>query len=278
MLRHEMAHQFAHEVLGATDEVAHGPAFRAACARLGVDPVAAGLAPLTGQGGEPRAVRRIRKLLALAASENRHEAEAAMARAQALMVRHNIDDAAPRAYTARVIGPSKARFHRWEKTLARLLADHFFVRVLWIPTYLRDRGREGRAAEFMGAPENLDMAEYVHAFLSRTVDTLWGRARADGVTGGRGARQQFALGVIRGVNATLLAGRARLRREGLVWVADPALTDWVERRYPRINKGRGGTFQASAAYLAGAAAGRDVVIHRPISDASSRGRLLTDGG
>src|SRR4051812_35260968 len=31
VLKHEIAHQYAHEVLGATDETAHGPAFRSVC-------------------------------------------------------------------------------------------------------------------------------------------------------------------------------------------------------------------------------------------------------
>ena len=32
VLKHEMAHQYVHEILGRTDESAHGPAFQAVCA------------------------------------------------------------------------------------------------------------------------------------------------------------------------------------------------------------------------------------------------------
>src|SRR5262245_14418153 len=38
VLKHEMAHQYAHEVLGAIDESAHGPAFRRVCERMAIDP------------------------------------------------------------------------------------------------------------------------------------------------------------------------------------------------------------------------------------------------
>src|SRR5262245_45763460 len=38
VLKHEMAHQFAEEVLGAVDETSHGAAFRTACERLAIDP------------------------------------------------------------------------------------------------------------------------------------------------------------------------------------------------------------------------------------------------
>ena len=43
VLKHEMVHQFVHEVLGCLDEPPHGPSFRAECARRGVHARAAGL-------------------------------------------------------------------------------------------------------------------------------------------------------------------------------------------------------------------------------------------
>src|SRR5271170_7373995 len=78
VLKHEMAHQYVHEVLGETSQTPHGPAFRAACERLGVDSASAGLpraAPYDDTTA--RAVERIARLLALAESPNVHEAEAA---------------------------------------------------------------------------------------------------------------------------------------------------------------------------------------------------------
>src|SRR5215208_3654868 len=43
VLKHEMAHQYVHEVLGVRDEVAHGPKFREVCSTRGIDARAAGL-------------------------------------------------------------------------------------------------------------------------------------------------------------------------------------------------------------------------------------------
>ena len=79
-LRHEMAHQYAHEVLGAGDERPHGEGFRRACARLRVDARASGAgdevsapaAPTPGRHGA--IVERISKLLSLSSSPNEHEA------------------------------------------------------------------------------------------------------------------------------------------------------------------------------------------------------------
>src|SRR5580693_3386305 len=83
VLKHEMAHQYVHEVLRETSETPHGPAFRDVCARLGVDPRAAGMPspdsvassdPAHADAGEDKTVVRISRLLALAESPNQHEA------------------------------------------------------------------------------------------------------------------------------------------------------------------------------------------------------------
>ncbi len=59
VLKHEMAHQYVHEVLGEKSETPHGPAFRDACARLGVDARASGMPVARGAPSErPRRKRR----------------------------------------------------------------------------------------------------------------------------------------------------------------------------------------------------------------------------
>ena len=95
VLKHEMAHQYVHEVLGKTEESAHGPAFREVCERLGIDSSAAGI-PAAGATTpeDARVLERIARLLALAESANVHEAQAAMNAAQRLMLKHNLDSVA----------------------------------------------------------------------------------------------------------------------------------------------------------------------------------------
>ena len=89
VLLHEMAHQYVDEILGVRDETAHGDTFRTTCAERGIDARAAG-APVVGDRERDapeadRVLERIRKLLALAASANQHEAESAMRRAHELV-------------------------------------------------------------------------------------------------------------------------------------------------------------------------------------------------
>src|SRR5271165_1107451 len=90
VLKHEAAHQYVHEVLGEKDQTAHGPAFRDVCAKLGIDAHASGVPDASPCEPTNRVVDRVARLLALAESPNRHEAEAAMAAAQRLMLKHNL--------------------------------------------------------------------------------------------------------------------------------------------------------------------------------------------
>ena len=86
VLKHEMSHQYVHEVLGGPDEKPHGAAFRVACQKLGVHPQfwrATGQIPLfLGKDSrKPQVIlARVEKLLSLAQSANEFEAALAITR------------------------------------------------------------------------------------------------------------------------------------------------------------------------------------------------------
>src|SRR5262249_39851913 len=144
VLKHEIAHQYVHEILGETDETPHGPAFRATCARLGIDAAAAGMPRAPASPEQSRLVEKIARLLALAESPTQHEAEAAAAQAQRLMLKHNLDvrkDA--RGYAVRHVGRPTGRVIESERLLAMILGKHFFVEVIWVPVYRPLEGKRG---------------------------------------------------------------------------------------------------------------------------------------
>src|SRR5262245_14973358 len=153
VLKHEIAHQYVHEILGETTESPHGPAFRATCARLGIDAAASGVPRV--QPEQAKIVEKIARLLALAESPNQHEAEAAAAQAQRLMLKHNLDvrkDA--RGYGYRHLGAPNGRVTESERLLAMILGRHFFVEVIWIPVYRPLDGKRGSVLEVCGTPAN----------------------------------------------------------------------------------------------------------------------------
>ncbi len=273
VLKHEMAHQYVNEVLGVVDETAHGAAFRETCARFGIDASATG-EPEPGDVDD-RVVRRIQKLLALAASPNRHEAEAAMAAAQSLLLRHNLSEGAVRPgsrSTWRHLGTPALRMQQADRLLASILGTHFFVEVIWVPVWIAADGRRGQVLEICGAPENVAFADYVYQFLRGTADRLWLQVAPDRPRGGRRA---FVAGVMRGFYDKLAQQAKVHASEGLVWLGDPAVKRYLRQRYPHIRQVRRQGVAPSEAFSSGRDAGRGIVLHKPVEEsAPSRGRLL----
>jgi hypothetical protein len=276
VLKHEMAHQFVDEVMGIHDQAAHGPAFENLCQQNGIDASAHGVPRASTQDEHP-VLRRITRLLALAESPNLHEAEAAMNAAQRLMLKHNIEEsvaAAHEGFTFRHLGRPSGRIEAAEHVLAGILSRHFFVNVIWVPSYVATEGRRGRVLEACGTPANLEVAAYVHGFLLETAERLWREhKRQHGIESNR-ERRRFMAGVMMGFDEKLKAGVAESRREGLVWVGDPALTDYIHQRYPRTSRGGGIGLHITEAYEHGRQAGRQIVLHKPVGSHSKRGRLL----
>src|SRR5262249_6428029 len=159
-----------------------------------IDAAAAGM-PEAAAAGDPEAMKvfeRISKLLALAESANQHEAQAAMAAAQRLMLKHNIDSVnarAERGYTFRHLGEPTGRVTEAERIVSALLGSHFFVETIWVPAYRPAEGKWGSVLEVCGTPPNVEMAAYVHDFLHRTAGQLWrDHKRAAHIAGDRERR------------------------------------------------------------------------------------------
>jgi hypothetical protein len=209
---------------------------------------------------------RIRKLLALAGSDNQHEAELAMKKAHELMLRHNIEQiAAESTYEVCHVGEPHRRANPVELEVMGLISQHFFVEVIRVPVYLPHTATHAHAFEVIGTPHNVAMAVHVHAFLLSTAERLWQENRGDRrVRSGRD-RRAYQCGVIRGFRDKLVGDRQTVaREEGLVWVGDGRLEDYFRKRHPRITRRRRHT-RLTGAHAAGREAGRNVVLHKPMT-------------
>jgi hypothetical protein len=271
VLKHEMAHQFVYEVLGHHDESSHGPSFQRTCEQLGIDPHATGL-----PGENPRRspiLDRIKKLLALATSPNQNEAETAMRVAHRLMLRHNLQhvssDAVVDSYGFRHLGRSSGRVPESERLLAGLLGEFFFVQPIWVSVFRVADQKRVSVLEVTGRPENLDLAEYVYGFMQHAAESLWREHKRSHRIQSNVDRRAFLAGVMRGFADKLRAERKAEEASGLVWVGDPLANQYFRRRHPRIRTTSHGNSVGSDAGRRGRAAGRELVLHRPLAQSSS---------
>lgn len=290
-LKHEMAHQYVAEVLRRPNEVPHGPAWRQVCGRLGITPRAtwagahaAGHDPMGAASGEDPRLRKVRKLLALGGNNpNEHEVQAALDKAHALMLRYNLQladvAAADRELRVRWVGEPQTRVERYLYGIARILDDYFFVRAIWVPTYIPERDRPASQLELCGEEANLEMAAYIHDNLVRQLPALWLRYRRahNGLAKGIRARNSYFDGVLSGFGSQLEVRRREIREEGLIWVGDARLDELYRRRNPRIHTARVGGYVDPNIRRDGVEAGEKLRISRPVQDKGKGVRGLLAG-
>lgn len=277
VLKHEMAHQFVDEALGVRDEAAHGPEFRRVCQERGIDARAAGV-PEAPPSTRDHVLERVAKLLALAESSNEHEAQAAMSAAQRLMLKHNLEGLVERRetyYEFRHLGEPSGRIPECERMLASILADHFFVEVIWVPVWRPLEGKRGSVLEVCGTRANLELAEYVRAFVMQTGERLWREYRGARRVPAR-ERQRFLAGVVTGFRDKLEREQKKNRAAGLVWQGDGALHDYLRVRHPHVRYSRHAANTRGEAYARGREAGQRLVLQRGLREGHGPGppRLL----
>jgi hypothetical protein len=278
-LRHEMAHQYADEVLRARGETPHGPAFGRACEQLRCSPRArAESAGGRAAGEEDGVLRRLRKVLSLADSPNENEAEAAVKKARRLLLQYNIDAVRldqERGFARRCLGPIKGRRASYELWLGLILQEFFFVETLWAETYEALKDRRGTILQVYGTKANLDMAEYAHQYLTGLLERLWQEYRKRQALPGNRERLRYWAGVLEGFYDKLREQEEGIRKEGaLVWKGDSRLRQYYRYINPRIETRYGQGVRESAAYQDGRREGRRVSIRRPVAAAGGFGGYL----
>ena len=252
VLHHEMAHQLAGQALYPNPaEPPHGPTFQEACRLLRANPKASGRYETLHErlardtlNAEDRILLRVQKLMALAGSHNRHEAEAAMFKAHELMRKHHIDQLTrktQRDFVSIFIGAPALRHFRESYELAFLLQEFYFVQGLWVPAYVVEKEKMGRVLEISGTLRNVRIAGYVYDYVCRFIDCEWDSYRRQNrITRGRCRKTDFAVGVVRGFKSKLASrqnGESQAATShALVELKDCRLDAYMRYRYPSVRK------------------------------------------
>lgn len=269
VLKHEMAHQYADEVLGASklnDETAHGSGFRHAANRLGIQHHARYAAH---QEAGP-ILRRIQKLLALTQSDNPHEAQAAMMRARTLMQQYELDAGWEQtAFFHQFLGKPVGRKSLQQQLISSILVRFFNIAAIWVGSHLVVNGKNVWLLEISGTPSQLEIAQYVYVFLLRELEDLWRyhRARNPGVKGQK-LKRDFQIGVLKGLIEKLDAQDtpAASSRTDLILQKQQKLDLFLKQRYPQMRSGRRMTYRKSDAFQAGKEQGKQLDIHKGIQN------------
>lgn len=285
VLKHEMAHQFVSEVLEVHDEPAHGPTFQRVCRDRAIDARAAGRPRQEEE--DPRTARvaaTVQKLLALAGSDNVHEAETAMRAARRLLAQHNLGEAEtvePELDYLHV-GPVLLRVHEWQRLLASLLCEHFFVEAIWVSAYIAETGRRGSQLELCGTPANLRIAEYVHGYLSASAPRLWATYKTRERIGGDRERLPYFAGLMNGFRDQLRQD-AKSEAPGapaepaMVHVAHEILQRFYRARHPYVRTVRYGGASRGEAFAGGESDGRALTLRRPLEPSGAGTPRLLPG-
>lgn len=288
---HEMAHQFAHQVLNAFEETPHGKAFQTACFHLRANPEASDNYPPLDErlmsdsvSDQDKILIRVKKLLALAGSQNRHEAEAAMAKAHELIAKHNIEIIEKnkhREFLSIFLGRPALRHTREIYNLASLLESFYFVKCIWIPSYVPEKEKMGRVLEITGTIQNLRIASYVHDVMRNYIESEWEKYnKKRGLNFYR--KIDYAVGIVRGFHRKLESqqsslGNIPLRINALAKLQDTQLDNYYHYRYPKIVRSGTGSSNADSNVISdGIKTGKKLVISKGIEECRISGKFLPE--
>ena len=290
ILLHEIAHQFAEQALGNHNKPPHGPKFKRACYMLRANPKASGdYEPLDervlhdSSGPEDKMLLRVKKLMALAQSQNQHEAEAAMAKAHEFIAKYNIDLLSRdehRDFISVFVGSPALRHFREEYHLANLLQDFYFVHAIWVSAYVLEKSKMGNVLEISGTAQNVKIAGYVHDFIKRYIDSQWHKYNKDKRLN-RYRKTDFAVGVMEGFNSKLEAQTKKEERIkekfGVIKIEDPLLRKHIKYKYPHTVTVRSKALKKDRKVLNdGIGVGKELVISTGITERKTDRRSLIE--
>lgn len=230
---------------------------------------------------QDKIIEKIKKLFALSASPNEHEAGLAMQRAYELMEKYEVSiteiEREQSAFTKAQFRASRTETLE-QKYVLQILIDHFYVRII----HMEGLKAFGKNYCIVGKKHNVILAYHVYTFLSETFKRLW---RTNGSKLIRKKmkpkrrnkiRESYYFGLHRSLDQKLIDKRNALQAEGIVLASDSAdLEEFLKNLLPDMHvKEEKIEARDFAAYEKGMADGSTVEINKPIPSHEQRVSLL----
>lgn len=261
ILRHELAHLFTFLDFGPVS--AHGSEFHFTVSRFFKNPeIAKAKISLNIVDKSPhKVIEKVIKLLALSSSSNTHEAILATAKANELLLKHNLE------LLEKERGPLQSdtymkRVLIAKKSSAKLIAISKILESFYV-TPILSRGNIDVALEVIGLESNVIFADYVAKFLDFELENLYRKSNLKGVA----AKNSFMRGIADGFLSKL--NEVTFDRSTLL----PILKDLTLRTkevYPRLGSHYSFAKTDESAKESGYLFGKRLSINQPINSSSSR--------
>ncbi|MCB2182742.1 MAG: SprT-like domain-containing protein [Desulfobulbaceae bacterium] len=299
VLKHEMAHQVVSELYQSQEK--HGKLFDRACKKLEVPlefrgasgdlpRIIPSLQEKEAAAPQKKMIAKVEKLLSLAQSGSRHEAELAMEKANHLIARYNLermDSTEERHYDFIIINHHKKRIENYQRKICLILSHHFFVKIVMSDLYDAASCCSHKTIELFGTRENVLIAHYVYHFLLSQLDFLWRQFQLTNKTTGR-QKNSYWLGILDGFMKKLSKRYAPPGDKiiqttsqtespyALIVQNDKELTRFINRRYPRLCRKK---IKSAKVYVkeyeAGKVEGKKLTLNKGICvEEGFNGRLL----
>ena len=221
-----------------------------------------------------KVIEKIKKLLALATSDNPHEAALAASRASDLLLKHNLSMAEVEATTGKQteeyvkdtsFAGGKKQEYNWRSYLMNHVAIHNFTKLV--------RTLSTASFNLIGKPSNIEVSKYLFEYLATEVVRLatqeWKQHKGKTYSSAQKWKRDFSDAAVAEIGATLKEIRRQEQTEAgtmaLVVVSDKALKEAVTRFIGRTTPGRTRfSYRDTTASAAGAEAGRGIQIRQGI--------------
>lgn len=272
ILKHELAHYLTWIKYGVVQP--HGFEFKETCRYYGFpDEVALAKMNLEeanlakeGDLDSERILEKVKKLLQLAQSSNAHEAELATMKANALLLRHNLDhfkaeDNDEPIYMDRVLVQK-----RKDPKMSAIcdILTHFLVKPVL------SLGKEKSCIEITGTKTNVKLAAYISEFLNNEFDYLWEQAKKEYGFSGLRAKNSFFIGIAHGFGQKMKASKMEMDvndRKALV-IVEKNLDQKISQIYGRLSSTRSGHTPDIRANAIGVMTGRNLSIRQGVESGS----------
>ncbi len=232
---------------------------------------------------------KIQRLLALSGSPNEHEAKLALAKAQNLMIEHNVSIEEVQGFQENTTNFTTDTAYKHEsQTLPYemewvlvVIKDFFFVRTITSPQWewLKNNNINRKKKKiinilFFGTPENIAVAKHVFHYLRRTFRELWIQYKNQH-NAQRYAAKSFYYGLYHGFTTKLTEERKvyNEKTQTALTIINDLLEEELNKQFKLVSK-KLNTGHSQKAYDDGFIQGKKINLADPITTTNNEEKKL----